>query len=321
MSEFEEFINECIKIEDNIGIYAVGCKVAKIVYIGQSTNIRNRLSQHKSSLKSGKHSNYEFQEVMREFGIDNAIYKTLQICPKHELRDLERYYIKLFNQNGYIVYGDGNTSKIVNLLEGKIGMNESEEKCLGYLDKRYFIMLKEFKNEFYDPNSKEDRIVQDDYTDFFIKEMLYGIELYNKNDKYINAKIEDFIKNDVSFIGSSFNYITYPFFHNIFINHSLYKREMEKDIERKGLFPYDYSKECFISRIIDSFKADKKMNNEIIKVATIYSINYEELKTKNILDVVGYFTKRGKRGGAHFFDFLFYYIVIIYCECLISVYT
>lgn len=321
MSEFEEFINECTKIEDNIGIYAVGCKVAKVAYIGQSTNIRNRLSQHKSSLKSGKHSNYEFQKVMREFGIDNVIYKTLQICPKHELRDLEIYYINLFKQNGYIVYGDGNTCKIFNILESKIDMNESREKYLGYLDKKYLIMLKEFKNEFYDANSEKNRIVRDDYTNFFIKEMLYGIELYNKNDKYINAKIEDFIKNDISFIGSSFNYIAYPFFYNIFNNHRLYKSEIERDIERKILFPYDYSKECFISRIIDSFKADKIMNNEIIKVATIYSINYKEIKNEDILDVVRYFTKRGKRCGSHFFDFLFYYILIIYCESLISVYT
>ncbi len=111
------------------------------------------------------------------------------------------------------------------------------------------------------------------------------------------------------------------FFYNIFNNHSLYKREMEKDIERKTLFPYDYSKECFISRSIDEFKSDKEINNEIIKVSTFYRVNYEKLKDKNILDVVRYFTKRGKRGGAHFFDFLFYYIVIIYCECLISVYT
>lgn len=321
MSEIEEFINECTKIEDNIGIYAVGCKVAKIAYIGQSTNIRNRLSQHKSSLKSGKHSNYGFQGAMKELGINNAIYKTLQICPKHELRDLEGYYIRLFKQNGYKVFGDGDTSEKFNFLESEIGMNKNEEKYLAYLDKKYFIMLKEFKKKFYDPMSIEGNVVYDDYTNFLMKEMLNGIELYNESDEYINIMIMDFIKSDVTFIGSSFNYIAYPFFYNIFNNHSLYKREMEKDIERKTLFPYDYSKECFISRIIDEFKSDKEINNEIIKVSTFYSVNYEKLKDKNILDVVRYFTKRGKRGGAHFFDFLFYYIVIIYCECLISVYT
>ncbi len=212
MSEIEEFINECTKIEDNIGIYAVGCKVAKIAYIGQSTNIRNRLSQHKSSLKSGKHSNYGFQEAMKELGINNAIYKTLQICPKHELRDLEGYYIRLFKQNGYKVFGDGDTSEKFNFLESEIGMNKNEEKYLAYLDKKYFIMLKEFKKKFYDPMSIEGSVVYNDYTNFLMKEMLNGIELYNESDEYINIMIMDFIKSDVTFIGSSFNYIAFYVF-------------------------------------------------------------------------------------------------------------
>lgn len=85
------------------GIYKITCTVTNECYIGQSTSISRRWSNHKRELKQGVHYNKHLQRAYNLYGKENFIYEILELCPANKLNEREQFYIKLFDShnNGF----------------------------------------------------------------------------------------------------------------------------------------------------------------------------------------------------------------------------
>jgi group I intron endonuclease len=97
------------------GIYCIENLTNGKKYIGQSVNIKRRLSVHKTLLKNGKHDNEFLQRAWNKYGADNFNFYTLVECDISELDTLETYYINLHNttddSNGYNHESGGHINK------------------------------------------------------------------------------------------------------------------------------------------------------------------------------------------------------------------
>ena len=106
-------------------------------YIGQSTNITQRLSRHKSELRHNKHQNLHLQNAWNKYGEHSFLFNILEYCNIDELDDIERYYINIWNltnsQYGYNVESGGNLNKTLSektrkkISESKKGKTHSLE--------------------------------------------------------------------------------------------------------------------------------------------------------------------------------------------------
>jgi len=99
-----------------IGIYKITDTINNKVYIGQSINIKNRISYHKTKLKYNKHHNDYLQRAYNKYR-DGFKFDILETCEKQSLDELEIYYIKLYKSTnrkyGYNFDSGGNTNKDV----------------------------------------------------------------------------------------------------------------------------------------------------------------------------------------------------------------
>jgi len=77
------------------GIYLI--KIGKYRYVGQSINIRKRISQHKRRLKQGKHCNNYMQNVYNKH--KDFSYKILVKCDEVYLTILEQTYINMLDDD------------------------------------------------------------------------------------------------------------------------------------------------------------------------------------------------------------------------------
>lgn len=78
-----------------IGIYKIENPKGKI-YIGQSTNIDNRLNGHKKLYNKGSRLLYN---SLKEYGVESHNFSIIKLCSVDELNKWEIYYIKFFNSN------------------------------------------------------------------------------------------------------------------------------------------------------------------------------------------------------------------------------
>ena len=99
-------------------------------YVGQSTNITQRLSKHKSELRHNKHQNLHLQNAWNKYGEYNFIFNVIEYCDIDELDDIEKYYINIWNltnnQYGYNVESGGNLNKTLST-ETKRKMSEAHK--------------------------------------------------------------------------------------------------------------------------------------------------------------------------------------------------
>ena len=79
-------------------------------YIGQSINIENRWTHHKSELNNNRHINDYFQNAWNKYGEDNFSFIVIEECKESELNEKEIYYINKYNSmnNGYNLCEGGN---------------------------------------------------------------------------------------------------------------------------------------------------------------------------------------------------------------------
>ncbi len=88
-------------IENNsehlIGIYKIINMIDNKVYIGQSTNIKNRYCSHKSDLKNNKHPNNHLQNAYNKYGKNNFKFEIIYICNEKDLDKKEIYWINFYN--------------------------------------------------------------------------------------------------------------------------------------------------------------------------------------------------------------------------------
>lgn len=94
-----------------MGIYKITNLINGMCYIGQSTDIRKRWWAHKT-----KTFDTYLSRAIKKYGKENFSFELLRECSIHELDELEKKYIHVFNSirpNGYNLEGGGNKSKTV----------------------------------------------------------------------------------------------------------------------------------------------------------------------------------------------------------------
>ena len=82
------------------GIYKIENIKDKRVYIGQSTNVRNRLREHiKSALGISTIANQAVHQAMAEEGLENFTFYLIDDCDRDILNERERYWIDFYKSN------------------------------------------------------------------------------------------------------------------------------------------------------------------------------------------------------------------------------
>jgi group I intron endonuclease len=85
-------------------IYQIKNKVNDKVYIGSTTNYRNRFNQHKYFLRRNKHQNIHLQNAWNKYGEENFMFEVLEEVSEEEKFIKEQEYLdelNPFNENGY----------------------------------------------------------------------------------------------------------------------------------------------------------------------------------------------------------------------------
>jgi group I intron endonuclease len=78
------------------GIYKIENLINGKVYIGSSSDIQQRLKNHKSDLKLNKHGNTHLQYSFNKYGEEVFSFSVIEITDKKDLIFKETYYIKLY---------------------------------------------------------------------------------------------------------------------------------------------------------------------------------------------------------------------------------
>lgn len=101
-----EMLDYVLPEGDCSGIYKITNDRNKKSYIGRSTSVRKRLTDHiKSSIGISTIANQRIHDVMREEGLWNFTFELIESCDKDKLSEREKYYINFFqttdNTYGY----------------------------------------------------------------------------------------------------------------------------------------------------------------------------------------------------------------------------
>nr|DAT87479.1 MAG TPA: intron associated endonuclease [Caudoviricetes sp.] len=102
LKPFGEMAGRILGKDKISGIYKItNIKDGKI-YIGQSTDVKTRWSNHiKAALKIDSIAHSRVHDAMGEEGIWNFTFELLEQCPKEKLNEREKYYIEFYQSNTY----------------------------------------------------------------------------------------------------------------------------------------------------------------------------------------------------------------------------
>ena len=78
-------------------VYAIICKVNKKIYIGRTTNIKQRINNHFDNLKGNNHKILDLQEDFNKYGIDNFEVYLLEEDIDYTDRKKEYDYMREYN--------------------------------------------------------------------------------------------------------------------------------------------------------------------------------------------------------------------------------
>lgn len=81
-------------IPTSSGIYLISCAVSNRRYVGQATNIRRRLFQHRGALRQGAHDNPIMQSSWKKHGEESFEYHVLELCAREVLTKQEAHYME-----------------------------------------------------------------------------------------------------------------------------------------------------------------------------------------------------------------------------------
>lgn len=99
-----EMLDYILPQRDCAGIYKITNDRNKKAYIGRSTSVRKRLTDHiKSTVGISTIADQKVHQVMREEGLWNFSFELIEECDKEKLSEREKYYIQFFSteQLGY----------------------------------------------------------------------------------------------------------------------------------------------------------------------------------------------------------------------------
>lgn len=87
---------------DVTGIYKITNIKTKECYIGQAMHIKERWAEHaKCGLGIDTPAGNKLYKAIQEFGLWNFSFEVLEVCPKNQLNEKEKYYIDLYSSYDY----------------------------------------------------------------------------------------------------------------------------------------------------------------------------------------------------------------------------
>lgn len=108
LKPFGEMAGSILGKDKISGIYKITNLKDNKIYIGQSTDIKTRWSNHiKAALKIDSIAHSRVHDAMGEEGIWNFTFELLEQCPKEKLNEREKYYIEFYQSN---IYGYNKTA-------------------------------------------------------------------------------------------------------------------------------------------------------------------------------------------------------------------
>lgn len=92
-----EMIKRVLQNTTCSGIYKITCLKTGEIYIGKSSDIKNRWQQHcKTAFNCGTIASSLLHKKMRQYGIENFTFELLEKVPKEQLTEREKYYINFY---------------------------------------------------------------------------------------------------------------------------------------------------------------------------------------------------------------------------------
>ena len=92
-----EMIKRVLQNSTCSGIYKITCQKTKEIYIGKSTDIKNRWQQHcKTAFNCGTIASSILHRKMQQYGIENFTFELLETVPKDKLSEREKFYIDFY---------------------------------------------------------------------------------------------------------------------------------------------------------------------------------------------------------------------------------
>ena len=94
--------NNVIGKEIKTGIYKITNQKTKECYIGQAVDLASRWKDHaKCGLGIDTPVGNKLYKAIQEFGIWNFSWEVLEICPRDQLNEKEKYYINLYDSKNF----------------------------------------------------------------------------------------------------------------------------------------------------------------------------------------------------------------------------
>lgn len=92
-----EMIKRVLQNTTCSGIYKITCQETNEIYIGKSTDIKNRWQQHcKTAFNCGTIASSLLHKKMQQYGIENFTFELLEVVPKDKLGEREKFYIDFY---------------------------------------------------------------------------------------------------------------------------------------------------------------------------------------------------------------------------------
>ena len=92
-----EMIKRVLQNTTCSGIYKITCLETKEIYIGKSTDIKNRWQQHcKTAFNCGTIASSVLHRKMQQYGIENFTFELLEKVSKDQLSEREAFYIDFY---------------------------------------------------------------------------------------------------------------------------------------------------------------------------------------------------------------------------------
>ena len=92
-----EMIKRVLQNTTCSGVYKITCLKTGEIYIGKSTDIKNRWQQHcKTVFNCGTIASSLLHTKMKQHGIENFTFEVVEIVPKDQLSEREKFYISFY---------------------------------------------------------------------------------------------------------------------------------------------------------------------------------------------------------------------------------